>query len=93
MCTLADKIKIKTMKNFQESNRYLIEIMKDYKASRLYLAESQETTSARARRCLNLVQNVDYLLERTPAMIAVSAKMIGSHGFFGIKGLSNVEAI
>lgn len=74
-------------------NKIIVDIMKDYKASRLYLAESQETTSARARRCLNLVQNVAYLLERTPAMIAVSAKMVGAHGFFGISGLSNVEAL
>ncbi len=79
MCTLADKI--------------ITEILTDFKASKKYLDESQDTTSARARRCLNLVQNVEYLLERTPEMIVASAKITGTHGFFGIKGLSNVETL
>lgn len=63
MCTLADKI--------------ITEILTDFKASKKYLDESQDTTSARARRCLNLVQNVTWLLARNADMIKASANATG----------------
>jgi len=41
------------------------EILKDAEESRKYL-ENGDTTSAHARRCLNMVLNVEYLFSNNP---------------------------
>ncbi len=77
MCTLANKI--------------ITEILTDFKASKKYLADSQDTTSARARRCLNLVQNVTWLLSRNAEIIKASANVTGRIYTGALAGYVNRE--
>ena len=47
---------------FSNHIKMIAEIMDDARKSNLYLKESGDITSARARRCLNIVENVTWLL-------------------------------
>jgi len=47
-----------------ERAKMIKEIMEDAKQSKAYLNESGDTTSARARRCLNIVLNSRWLMMR-----------------------------
>jgi hypothetical protein len=54
-------------------NKQILKILQDARTSRIYLDETQDAESARGRRCVNLLQNVAWLMSRNPQMINIAA--------------------
>ena len=58
-------------------NKQILKILQDARASKIYLDETKDTESARGRRCVNLLQNVAWLMSRNAQIIQVSSNKFG----------------
>lgn len=66
-------------------NKMIVKILEDARKSRIYLDESGDTESYRARRCVNLLQNVAWLMSRNAQIIKTASNKFGwaDHGALG----------
>lgn len=71
------------------SNIEMDKIIKDAKASKLYLLKTDDFSSARGRRCVNILQNVSWLLKKNGDIVRASARIINWNPV--LESLHNVE--
>ena len=58
-------------------NKQILKILHDAKASKIYLDETNDTESSRGRRCVNMLQNVAWLIGHNDRVIKVAANKFG----------------
>ena len=66
-------------------NKVILKILQDARTSRIYLETTENHETARARRCVNILQNVAWLMGRNAQMIKLAANKFGwaNHGALG----------
>ena len=58
-------------------NKQILKILQDARTSKIYLDETNDTESARGRRCVNMLQNVAWLIGHNDQMIKVASNKFG----------------